>query len=432
MHFRVDIDPVRPGRPPDLTTGVRPGRPPESAESGGGGRAGTYDDGTEPGPSPGRTESAMRTVLRAQAAEARLVLGLCWALLLLGVGSAWSQLGSDEGEPFAGRLATALLASAGAVLFARLQLSVSRGGAALGRRWLAPLVMATSLAPLLWGSASPMLVVAWAAALLQRDLRRSLVSSGLLLAVLVWVFPRSRLAAMGTFADLFFELLLYTVVLVTATRLAVLLDELRLTREVLARRRVDAERERVGRDLHDIMGRTLVAASLRNQAALRALGDRDPAGARELERLHDTIGRGQAQLRELTSGPVVTRLDEELETCRMLCERVQIELAVDVRREPPGEQAALVAQVVRQSVTDLLGHSRATRCRIVLDRDDSVTVVTVTNDGSVPREESPASRPAGQLARAVVAAGGSIGTEHASGGLATRTVRLPIRSEVPA
>lgn len=165
----------------------------------------------------------MRTVLRAQAAEARLVLGLCWALLLLGVGSAWSQLGSAEGEPFAGRLATALLASAGAVLFARLQLSVSRGGAALGRRWLAPLVMATSLAPLLWGSASPMLVVAWAAALLQRDLRRSLVSSGLLLAVLVWVFPRSRLAAMGTFADLFFELLLYTVVLVTATRLAVLL-----------------------------------------------------------------------------------------------------------------------------------------------------------------------------------------------------------------
>lgn len=201
---------------------------------------------------------------------------------------------------------------------------------------------------------------------------------------------------------------------------------------MLARRRVDAERERVGRDLHDIMGRTLVAASLRNQAALRALGDRDPAGARELERLHDTIGRGQAQLRELTSGPVVTRLDEELETCRMLCERVQIELAVDVRREPPGEQAPLVAQVVRESVTDLLGHSRATTCRIVLDRDDSVTVVTVTNDGSVLRVEPPASRPAGQLARAVVAAGGSIGTEHASGGLTTRTVRLQIRSEVPA
>ena len=38
----------------------------------------------------------------------------------------------------------------------------------------------------------------------------------------------------------------------------------------------------------------------------------------------------------------------------------------------------------------------------------------------------------GLLARAVVAAGGSIGTEHASGGLSTRTVRLPIRSEVPA
>ena len=37
-----------------------------------------------------------------------------------------------------------------------------------------------------------------------------------------------------------------------------------------------------------------------------------------------------------------------------------------------------------------------------------------------------------ELARAVVAAGGSIGTEHASGGLSTRTVRLPIRSGVPA
>lgn len=372
----------------------------------------------------------MRTVFRAQAAEARLVLALCWAVLLLGVVAAWLPLGSVSGDEVAGHLAAAVLATAAAALFARLQLSVCRGGEALRQPWLAPVVMAFSVVPLAWGTLSPMVVLAWAPALVQRNLRQAVAATALLMVFLVWVFPRSGLAALGGYGDLFFELALYTVVFVTATRLAVLLDGLRFARELLARRRVDAERDRVGRDLHDIMGRTLVAASLRNQAALQALGDRDPAGARLLEQLHDTIGHGQAQLRALTTGPVITRLEDELAASRMLCERLQMALETDVRVPPPGGQASLVAFVVRESITNVLKHSRATRCRIVIAREAGETVVTVSHDGAALRGGTAPQTPDSRLPRAVSEAGGSVETVPRAGWSSTSVVRIPIESVV--
>ncbi|NYK65183.1 sensor histidine kinase, partial [Salmonella enterica subsp. enterica serovar Typhimurium] len=80
-----------------------------------------------------------------------------------------------------------------------------------------------------------------------------------------------------------------TVVLVTIavsvnlyafTKLSTALVELRSSQEEIARLRVDAERHRISRDLHDIIGRTLVATSMRQQAALH-LVDRDPQRAKE-------------------------------------------------------------------------------------------------------------------------------------------------------
>lgn len=178
--------------------------------------------------------------------------------------------------------------------------------------------------------------------------------------------------------------LVTAVVLYTLTRLAVALSEAHTSREHLARAHVDDERSRISRDLHDIIGRTLVTASLRNQTALQLI-DRDVNRAREqLEQVHDTIAHGQAQLRGLTSGRVVADLPTELSSTRALCDRLGI--ACEVHADPldDAEVSTLTGVVVREAVTNMLKHSNARECQIVVHADADAATVTVTNDGCPP------------------------------------------------
>lgn len=302
--------------------------------------------------------------------------------------------------------------------FARLQLSVCRGGETLRMEWAVWVITALAVVPMFTGSLSLTLGYALAAQMVSLPVLRAAIASTVTCALYAVLYPRvTGLTSVGVIQALV-EMLAVAAIFVVVTRLAVVLDDLTLTREVLARRQVDVERERIGRDLHDLMGRTLVAASLRNQTALRALGDQNAQATATLERLHDTISRGQAQLRALTSGPAIATLADELQTARMLCERVNILLEIDVRERPPAAHEALVALVIRENITNVLKHSRATTCEITLDQVAGQTRVTVVNDGLQPNaiadsEDSADSR----LTRAVAAAHGSL----ASGPLSETT-----------
>lgn len=172
-------------------------------------------------------------------------------------------------------------------------------------------------------------------------------------------------------------------VLYAFTRLSVVIRELQLTREELARTRVDQERLRMQRDLHDMLGRTLVTASLRNQIALRTL-DSDPRAAHEhLEQLHAVLTDGQAKLRAVTSGPVIVSLDDEIDSATSLCHRLGIKITVDADPLPPGSPEREAGAVVRESVTNMLKHSSALHCSLTIRVEPTSLVVTVVNDGRI-------------------------------------------------
>lgn len=177
--------------------------------------------------------------------------------------------------------------------------------------------------------------------------------------------------------------LAFAVVLYAFARLSVVIRELQLAREELARTRVNQERLRMQRDLHDVLGRTLVAASLRNQVALRTL-DSDPRAAREhLEQLHTVLTEGQARLRLLTSGPIIVSLSDEIESASALCHRLGIEISVDADPLPVDAPDREVGAVVRESVTNLLKHSSARHCSLTIHTEPTAIVVTMVNDGCI-------------------------------------------------
>ncbi len=171
------------------------------------------------------------------------------------------------------------------------------------------------------------------------------------------------------------------IVLYSVTRLFIVLQELRRTREHLARLQVDQERSRIARDLHDIIGRTLVAVSLRTETAIRLI-DLDIDKCRDqLDQLQSSISAGQAQLRALTSGPVITGLTSELETARQLFDRLGIRLRVETVPIVDRGVDQVMAAVVREAVTNSLKHSRPQECRITICRESQDRVLTVVNDG---------------------------------------------------
>lgn len=171
--------------------------------------------------------------------------------------------------------------------------------------------------------------------------------------------------------------------LLTLTRLAQALVEVRISREKLARLQVDSERNRISRDLHDIVGRTMIATSLRLQSAIHLL-DRDLDRTREqLEHAQRALNEGQAELRSLTRGPMPASLTDELHSARVLCARLGIRLDVDVPAHELEPEQALAARVVREGVTNMLKHSRPLTCRIRIAATEPLDI-TLTNDGCPP------------------------------------------------
>lgn len=273
-----------------------------------------------------------------------------------------------------------VVAIATSALYVFVQLRIVRGADRSPIRGLVlVLVLGAGAALLIDGQWAPLPLALSAVMLVLPPVRAVVGVMTMLVALTVFVGLTSpRLVVVLPPGVLAFGVVLYAFV-----RLSVVIRELQLAREELVRTRVDQERLRMQRDLHDVLGRTLVAASLRNQIALRTL-DADPRATREhLDHLHAVLTDGQARLRALTSGPVIVSLADEIESASTLCDRLGIEITVDVERLPAGAPDREVGAVVRESVTNLLKHSSARRCSITIHAEPTAVVVAVVNDGCI-------------------------------------------------
>ncbi len=140
-----------------------------------------------------------------------------------------------------------------------------------------------------------------------------------------------------------------------------------------------AERERIGRDLHDILGHSLTAISIKADLAERLL-DRDPDSARAHIAEVSLIARHSlADVRATASAIREVRVATEVASARSVLLAAGIESSVPSAIElMPDATSALFGYVIREAVTNVVRHSEARHCVITVDRH----AVTVTDDGS--------------------------------------------------
>jgi len=144
--------------------------------------------------------------------------------------------------------------------------------------------------------------------------------------------------------------------------------ELRLTQAEVRRLARVAERERIARDLHDVLGHTLSLITVKSELARRLI-DRDSERAREeLCSIEESARTALSEVRQAISGFNEQKLDEALEQARLTLRAadVQLDLQVDHQLDIPLPQQAMLSLVIREAVTNVLRHAAARVCRIRL------------------------------------------------------------------
>jgi two-component system sensor histidine kinase DesK len=150
-----------------------------------------------------------------------------------------------------------------------------------------------------------------------------------------------------------------------------------------------AERERIARDLHDVLGHTLSVIALKAELASK-LADSDPQRAfaeiREVERVaRETL----KEVRTAVEGIRARGLRGELDSASKLLAAAGVALDAQVpTRAMPAQQETVLALALREAVTNVAHHSHASRCEVRLGERDGFLELTVRDDGSggLPRE----------------------------------------------
>jgi two-component system sensor histidine kinase DesK len=158
--------------------------------------------------------------------------------------------------------------------------------------------------------------------------------------------------------------------------------ELRLSHDEVRRLAATAERERIGRDLHDLLGHTLSLITLKLELS-RKLFDRDhDAARRELEEAEQVARHALAEVRSAVTGIRATDLAAELASARLLLESSMVHL--DYGRLPaalPAEVERGLALVLREAATNIARHARATHARVALEVVDGAAHLRIEDDG---------------------------------------------------
>ena len=143
-----------------------------------------------------------------------------------------------------------------------------------------------------------------------------------------------------------------------------------------------AERERIARDLHDLLGHTLSVITLKSELASK-LADIDPQRAaieiREVERVsRDAL----AEVRTAVEGFKSRGLSGELRSAGQALEAAGVRLETDIASVTlSARQETTLALALREAVTNVVRHSRASICRVGLREGTGGVVFTIEDDG---------------------------------------------------
>ena len=152
-----------------------------------------------------------------------------------------------------------------------------------------------------------------------------------------------------------------------------------------------AERERISRDMHDLLGHSLSLISLKAELA-RKLFERDPVAAKqEIIDVEQAAREALSQVRAAVLGYRETGFLHELRGAKNVFSSMQIQLdcQVDEALTMPMAVENILALALREATTNIIRHSRATACTFSLKKLGRHVHFHISDNGFVNLNELP-------------------------------------------
>jgi len=195
------------------------------------------------------------------------------------------------------------------------------------------------------------------------------------------------------------------------TRMASLIVALHAARTELANSAVAHERLRFAHDLHDLLGLSLSAIAPRGELTLRLVGKNPERARQELSEILDISRRALADVRSVAHGYRDLNLDEESRTAESVLASSRVDVRMELNHgELPVHIRTLLAAVLREGVGNVLEHSEAERCDIIMRQAGDRVSLDVVNDGVVEEVGAPSGGGLAKLADRVTRLGGEFTT----------------------
>ncbi len=144
----------------------------------------------------------------------------------------------------------------------------------------------------------------------------------------------------------------------------------------------EAERERIARDLHDLLGHTLTVIAVKLDLARRLLSHDSDRARNEIVEAEQTARNALAEVREAVSGYRAEGLDAEISHARRSLLSAGVKLTTALA--PVGlssSQVNVLCLALREAVTNVVRHAHATLCRVTLLEKDRTIHFTIEDNG---------------------------------------------------
>jgi two-component system sensor histidine kinase DesK len=156
---------------------------------------------------------------------------------------------------------------------------------------------------------------------------------------------------------------------------------LQLSHDEVRRLAATAERERIGRDLHDLLGHTLSLITLKLELS-RKLIDRDTDAARqEITEAEKVARHALAEVRSAVTGFRAADLAAELASARLLLESSAVTLDYDPPPPLCPELERPLALVLREAATNIARHAGASRAQVSFANEGGNLRMRIVDDG---------------------------------------------------
>lgn len=170
------------------------------------------------------------------------------------------------------------------------------------------------------------------------------------------------------------------------------LSKLRMAHEEIEHLAKVAERERIARDLHDVLGHTLsliivkstLAGKLLDKSGTQGAAAFDPERARsEVADIEKVSREAMAEIRSTLRGYSTYKLCEEFQRAKSTLNSAGVSVESEAAEvNLSAAQESVVALIMREAVTNVVRHAHARSCRLILGTNDGNCVLEVQDDGN--------------------------------------------------